>query len=119
MAVNPNNLEEVLISELHISKEEAKTFILIVKSGKMNPEKISKMLKITSVEALRVARSLIEKGMIIDTTSKEYEALHPRFAISNRYRIHCQEDNINFKKNTKIDNIGLLLEHHYENARTK
>lgn len=119
MAVNPNNLEEVLISELHISEEEAKMFILIVKSGKLNAEKISMMLKIRFVEALRLAKSLIEKGMLIETTSKEYESLHPRFAISNRYRIRCQEDNINFKRNTKIDNIGFVLEHHYENARTK
>jgi hypothetical protein len=57
--------------------------------------------------------------MIIDITATEYEALHPMFAITNRYKRRCQEDNIAFKKNLKIDAIGKLLEPPYDHARTK
>jgi hypothetical protein len=57
--------------------------------------------------------------MIINISQLEYEALHPRFAISNRYRRRCQEDNIQFKKNLLIDNIGIILERPFEHARTK
>ena len=57
--------------------------------------------------------------MLIEVSPTEYESLHPRFAASNRYKILCEEENIEFKKNIKIDNIGLILEGHFENARTK
>lgn len=95
------------------------TFILIVKNGKLNAETIAKMLRIRPEESVEVANSLIKRGMMIDAADRHYECLHPRFAITNRYRIRCQEDNIPFKKNSKIDNIGLLLERPYENARAK
>jgi len=119
LALNPNNFEEILISELELSKQEVKLFILIIESGKINLEKISTRLGIASSEAFRTATSLIEKGMIIEVTSEVYQSLHPRFAISNGYRIRCQKNNIEYKKNTKVDNLGLLLELYYENARTK
>jgi hypothetical protein len=57
--------------------------------------------------------------MLIETSLGEYESLHPRFAASNRYRILCEEEHVEFKKNIRIDNIGLALESYYENARTK
>ncbi|HYY49975.1 MAG TPA: hypothetical protein VE643_03820, partial [Nitrososphaeraceae archaeon] len=70
-------------------------------------------------DADRVAKSLVNRGMIIDITKSEYESLHPRFAVTNRYRTRCEEDRIIFKKNTKVDNIGMLLEGPYNNARIK
>lgn len=112
-------LEGVLSSQLKLSTDESKTFLLIVKNGKMTPERISKSLQIPLPDALKAAESLVNKGMFIEITSDEYESLHPRFAASNRYKILCEEENIEFKKNIKIDNIGIVLESHYENARTK
>ena len=119
MAVNINNIEEVLESELRISKQEAKLFVLIVYKGKVNTEMISKMLHWSIDDADRVAKSLVNRGMIIDITKTEYESLHPRFAVTNRYRRRCEEEHTNFKKNTKVDNIGMLLEGPYNNARIK
>ncbi|HYZ60381.1 MAG TPA: helix-turn-helix domain-containing protein [Nitrososphaeraceae archaeon] len=112
-------LEKVLISELRLSSDESKTFLLIVKDGKMTPDRISKALQISLPQALRAADSLVKKGMLIEVSTSQYESLHPRFAASNRYRMLCEQENVEFKKNVKIDNIGVALQNHYENARTK
>ncbi len=119
MSVNINNVEEFLTSELKLSKEESKTFLFIVKNGRKQMEKIAESLKFSEEEASKVANSLVEKGMIINISQSEYESLHPRFAISNRYRRLCEEDNIPFRKNLLIDNIGIVLELPFDNARTK
>jgi predicted transcriptional regulator len=119
LSVNINNVEEFLTSELKLTKEESKTFLFIVKNGRKDMEKIAESLKLSEEEASKVANSLVEKGMIINISQSEYESLHPRFAISNRYRRRCEEDNIPFKKNLLIDNIGMILERPFEHARTK
>ena len=119
LSVNIDNIEDELVSELRISAEEAKVFVSIVQNGRMDVRKISNLLGYSVQEAKKIAESLINKGMIIDITATEYESLHPRFAIANRYKKRCQEDNIAFKKNSKVDNMGKLLERHYDYARTK
>ena len=119
MAVNMKNIEEVLESELRISEHEAKLFVLIVYKGKVNTEMISKMLHWSIDEADRVAKSLVNRGMIIDITKSEYESLHPRFAIVNRYRKRCLEENIIFRRNVSVDNIAIFLEGPYDDPKTK
>jgi sugar-specific transcriptional regulator TrmB len=117
LSVSLNDVENLLKSRLKLSNEESKTFILIVKNGRTTIRKISESLNCPKQEASRVAKSLVDKGMIIDVSETEYESLHPRFAISNRYRRLCIEDNIPFKKNLIIDNIGIVLERPFEAAR--
>ena len=113
-------MEQVITLELKISEDEAKVYIAIVKTGKMDPTKISIALGWSDEQrALAVAKSLVNRGMVIEITKTEFESLHPRFAITNRYRRRCQDEGIPFKKNLKIDNIGIALERPYENARTK
>jgi hypothetical protein len=121
MAVNLSNMEDVIISELKISRDEAKVFLAIIKGGKMDPLKISVMLGWNNDDqrALLTAKSLVDKGMAIEITKTEFESLHPRFAITNRYRRRCEEDDLPFKKNVKVDNLGIVLEKTYEDARTK
>jgi predicted transcriptional regulator len=120
MTVNLSNIEQTIISELKISEDEAKVYIAIVKKGKMDPAKLSNALSWNDEQrALAAAKSLVNRGMVIEITKTEFESLHPRFAITNRYRRHCDEEQIPFKKNLKIDNIGIVLEKPYEDARTK
>jgi predicted transcriptional regulator len=119
MTVNINNIEEVLESELKISRQEAALFILIVYKGSMDIKLISRMLNWSLDDADRIAKSLVSRGMIIGIAKTEYESLHPRFAVTNRYRTRCEEDHIIFKKNVKVDNLGMLLEGPYNNARIK
>jgi sugar-specific transcriptional regulator TrmB len=120
MTINSSNMEQAITLELKISEDEAKVYIAIVKTGKMDPTKISIALGWSDEQrALAVAKSLVNRGMVIEITDTEFESLHPRFAITNRYRRRCEEEGIPFKKNLKIDNIGIALERPYENARTK
>lgn len=120
MAVNLSNVEEAIISELMLSQDEARVFLAIVKGGKMDSAKISATLGWNDNQrALLAAKSLVNRGMVIEITKTEFEALHPRFAITNRYRRRCEEDGIPFKKNLKVDNIGIILERPYDDARTK
>ena len=120
MTGNSSNMEQVIISELKMSEDEAKVYIAIVKKGKMDAAKISGALGWSDEQrALSAAKSLVNRGMVIEITKTEFESLHPRFAITNRYRRRCEEEHIPFKRNLKIDNIGIVLEKSYEYARTK
>jgi hypothetical protein len=120
MAVNLSNVEQAIVSELRINEDEAKAFLAIVKNGKMDPAKLSSVLGWNDEQrALAAAKSLVGRGMAIEITKAEFESLHPRFAITNRYRRRCEEDGMPFKKNLKVDNIGIILEKPYEDARTK
>jgi hypothetical protein len=120
MAVNFSNVEEAIISELKISQDEARVFLTIVKGGKMDPARISDVLGWNDDQrASLAAKSLVDSGMAIEITKTEFESLHPRFAITNRYRRRCEEDGIPFKKNLKVDNMGIVLEELYEDVRTK
>jgi biotin operon repressor len=107
------------MSALKLSKEESKTFVFIVKNGRKHVEKIAESLKFSEEDASKVANSLVEKGMIINISQSDYESLHPRFAISNRYRRLCEEGNNPLRRNLLIDNIGIVLEIPFEDARTK
>lgn len=119
MSVNLSNVEQALIEELKVSPEEAQVYVAIVKGGKMNAAKISKKIGIDEKHAQEIGKSLVSRGMVIEITATEFESLHPRFAVTNRYRRRCAEDNIPFKKNLRVDNIGIVLERPFEDARTK
>lgn len=119
MSVNLANVEQAIVEELRISSEEARAFVAIVKNGKMDASKIASALGCSEQRASEIATSLVGRGMVIEITKTEFESLHPRFAITNRYRRRCAEDGIPFKKNLKVDNVGIVLEKPYEDARTK
>ena len=118
LAVNLSNVEQAIISELKIGPDEAKLFVVLVKRGKMEARKISNALNWEEGRAYKTAISLVKKGMIIEIAKDEFESLHPRFAVSNRFKRRCEEENVPAKKNLKVDNIGIILESPYENART-
>ena len=119
MSVNLDNVEEKLVSEVRLSPLQAKVFTLIIKKGKMTAEAIAKNLGISTEEALATAKKLIDLGGFIDITKTEFESTHPRFAVVNMYRRICQRENIPFKKNLLVDNISIILEKPYDDARTK
>ena len=99
MPVNINNAEEVIIYELGVSAEESKIFIHIVKNGRVTIDQISSLIGCSHERGSQLANSLVNNGMIIEIRINEYECLHPRFAINNRYRKRCEEYNIFFNNN--------------------
>ena len=108
-----------LISEIRLTKNQADVFLLVTLEGKMEVDQIAKILEISTVDALETSQKLVELGGFIDMSKTEYEAMHPRFTAVNMYRRMCERENIDFKKNLVVDNIGIALEDVYDDARTK
>ena len=117
--MNYEKIKDDLISEVRLTKNQAKVFLLVVLKGKMSVNQIAKSLEITAENALETSQKLGDLGGFIDMPETEFEAMHPRFTAVNMYRKMCERENIDFKKNSVVDNIGIALEEPYDDARTK
>ena len=117
--MNYEKIKNDLISEVRLTKNQAEVFLLVTLNGKMPVSQISKSLEISADDALETSQKLIELGGFIDMPETEFEAMHPRFTAVNMYRKMCERDNIDFKKNLTVDNIGIALEEPYDDVRTK
>jgi sugar-specific transcriptional regulator TrmB len=109
-----NQIKKNIISDLELSEEEAEIFLALIKEGKTSSTNFKKQFAPDTKRMIINCKKLEQKGMIIEIKENEFQALHPRFAIVNRYRRLCGEKNILFKKNIKIDNLGIMLEN-YQN----
>jgi len=117
--MNYEKIKNDLISEVRLTNSQAEVFLLVTLNGKMPVSQISKSLEISVDDALEISQKLIELGGFIDMPKTEFEAMHPRFTAVNMYRKMCERENIDFKKNSIVDNIGIALEEPYDNVRTK
>ena len=99
-----------LISEVRLTKNQADVFLLVTLEGKMEVNQIAKSLDISTGDALETSQKLVDLGGFIDMSKTEFEAMHPRFTVVNMYRRMCERENIDFKKNLVVDNIGIALE---------
>ena len=117
--MNYEKIKNDLISEVRLTKNQAEVFLLVTLNGKMPVSQISESLEISADNALETSQKLIELGGFIDMPETEFEAMHPRFTAVNMYRKMCERENIDFKKNSNVDNIGIALEEPYDNVRTK
>jgi sugar-specific transcriptional regulator TrmB len=117
--MNHEQIKKDLILEIKLSENQAEVFLLVVTKGKMSVSRIAELSGITINEAKETSQKLVELGGFIDMPKTEYEAMHPRFTAVNMYRRMCERENIDFKKNLVVDNIGIVLEGPYDDARTK
>jgi len=117
--MNYEKIKNDLISEVRLTNSQAEVFLLVTLNGKMSVSQISKSLEISADDALEISQKLIELGGFIDMPETEFEAMHPRFTAVNMYRKMCERENIDFKKNLVVDNIGIAQEEPYDDARTK
>ena len=117
--MNYEKIKNDLISEVRLTNSQAEVFLLVTLNGKMSVSQISKSLEISADDALETSQKLIELGGFIDMPETEFEAMHPRFTAVNMYRKMCERENIDFKKNLIVDNIGIALEEPYDDVRTK
>ena len=108
-----------LISEIRLTQNQADTFLLVTLKGKMGVNQIAKSLDISVDNALEISQKLVDLGGFIDMSETEFEAMHPRFTAVNMYRKMCEREKIDFKKNTIVNNLGVVLEEPYDDARTK
>jgi sugar-specific transcriptional regulator TrmB len=109
-----NQIKILLIEQLQMSELETKIFLALMKAEKTTSPGFQENANLAADQIIEISKSLEKKGMVIEINKNEFRALHPRFAIVNRYRRICQANNILFKKNTLIDNIGIMLEN-YQN----
>ena len=114
-----NKIENDLVSEIKLEPIQAKVYLLVTCYGKMSSEEIAEKLKISLGVAQKTANELITFGAFIDFSETEFEAMHPRFTAVNMYRKMCERENIEFKRNKIVDNMGAILEKLYDDARTK
>ena len=112
-------IRDSLISEIRLTQNQADIFLLVTLKGKMVVEQIAKSLDISVDDALEISQKLVDLGGFIDMSETEFEAMHPRFTAVNMYRKMCEREKIDFKKNTIVDNLGVVLEESYDDARTK
>ena len=117
--MDSSKLENDLISEIKLTPIQAKIYLLITWYGKMSSLQIADKLKIKSEFAQKTATELMSLGAFIDISDTEFEAMHPRFTAVNMYRKMCEREHIEFKRNKVVDNIGVILEQAYDDARTK
>jgi len=117
--MNYDKIKNDLISEIRLTKNQAEVFLLVTLKGKMSADQIAKSFEITVEDALETSQRLVELGGFIDLPETEFEAMHPRFTAVNMYRKMCERENITFKKNSIVDNLGVVLEDPYDDARTK
>ena len=117
--MNYEKIKNDLISEVRLTKNQTEVFLLVTLNGKMSVSQISGSLEISADDALETSQKLIELGGFIDMPETEFEAMHPRFTAVNMYRKMCERENIDFKKNSIVDNIGIALEEPYDDVRTK
>ena len=117
--MNYEKIKKDLVSEIKLSENQTRVFLLVVMKGKMSVSQISKLSDMTIDEAKETSQELVGLGGFIDMPKTEYEAMHPRFTAVNMYRRMCERENIDFKKNLVVDNIGIALEDPYDDARTK
>ena len=117
--MNYEKIKKDLISEIKLSENQARVFLLVVMKGKMAVSQIAELSDMSVDEAKETSQKLVELGGFIDMPQTEYEAMHPRFTAVNMYRRMCERENIDFKKNLVVDNIGIALEGPYDDARTK
>ena len=117
--MNYEKIKNDLISEIRLTQSQAEVFLLVTLGGKMPTSQISKSLKISVEDALETSQKLVELGGFIDMPETEFEAMHPRFTAVNMYRKMCERENIDFKKNSIVDNLGIALEEPYDDVRTK
>lgn len=110
--------EETMVSELKVPRDEAKIYLLLLAKGKMSKNNIASNIDIDETAVEKGVLGLIDKGTCIELNG-EYEALNPRFAITNMYRMMCLANNIEVKRNKVVDQLATMLEKSYEDARTK
>jgi len=117
--MDSSKLENDLVSEIKLTPTQAKIYLLITWYGKMSALQIADKLKISFEVAQKTATELMGLGAFIDISETEFEAMHPRFTAVNMYRKMCEREHIEFKRNKIVDNIGVILEQAYDDARTK
>ncbi|MCS6767681.1 MAG: helix-turn-helix domain-containing protein [Candidatus Nitrosocaldus sp.] len=114
--VSMEEVEDAMARELMVSMDLIKVYMLLLRKGMLNTREIADGLGM-DVERVKDALSrLVDDGACIEINGR-YEALNPRFAVTNMYRMLCLRMNREVKRNERIDGIASILAKVYDDAR--
>lgn len=99
-----------------MEESEVEVFLALLKIEKSTSKEIENFTNKSKDEIIEIAKRLESKGMVIEVNRNEFRALHPRFAVVNRYRKLCASKNIEFKKNLKIDQLAVIIEKYQDSV---
>lgn len=116
---NFTNLRNLLMKQLELNEIETDLFLSLIRVEKLSVDDLQYIVSVHLEKARDNAKKLEQKGMIIEINENEFRALHPRFAIVNRYRRICEEKGIPFKKNLEVDRLGIMLENYQDMKKDK
>jgi hypothetical protein len=110
-------LEDGIVNLLNISRDDAKIYILLVTQGAMSLKDIAYRLSM-DVNYVKdaLARLVNHYGACIELNGR-YEALNPRFAITNIYRMRCLSNGKEVRRDQAVDSIANILAKVYDSAR--
>jgi hypothetical protein len=110
-------LEDGIVNLLNISRDDAKIYILLVTQGAMSLKDIAYRLSM-DVNYVKdaLARLVYHYGACIELDGR-YEALNPRFAITNIYRMRCLSNGKEVRRDQAVDSIANILAKVYDSAR--
>ena len=111
-------VRDTLMREVGLTPQQTDVYLLVNMEGKMDAAKMASRLGMDAGDARRAADSLVSLGGFIEYDQTRYEAMHPRFTAVNMYRRACERNGKTFGRNKAVDNIGVMMEPPYDDART-
>ncbi|MEM2062874.1 MAG: helix-turn-helix domain-containing protein [Candidatus Nitrosocaldus sp.] len=109
-------VEDALARELMISIGVIKVYMLLLRKGMLNAREVADELDMDEGKVKDALSNLVRDGACIEINGR-YEALNPRFAVTNMYRMLCLRMNREVKRNERIDGIASILAKIYDDAR--
>lgn len=99
--MNIDKVAELMVKELMLDKNIIETYLRLLFDGK------------ASINELAIDKSildrLIEDGACIEIDGI-YQALNPKFAITNMYRMRCYREGKKIERDANVDKIATILE---------
>jgi len=97
-----------MVELLQIDRNDAIVYIALLKHGRMSNRDLSKLVGIDDGRINTALSRLVGYGACIEIDGK-YEALHPKFAITNIYRMRSLSRDSSAKRNDSIDALASML----------
>ncbi len=97
-----------MVELLQIDRDDAMIYITLLKHGRMSSRDLSKLMEMEDHRINVSLSRLLGYGACIEIDGK-YEALHPKFAITNMYRVRSLSRDMTIKRNDSIDALASML----------
>ncbi len=97
-----------MVELLQIDRDDAIVYIALLKHGRMSNRDLSKLIGMNDHRINASLSRLVGYGACIEIDGK-YEALHPKFAITNMYKMRSLSMDGSIKRNGSIDALASML----------